>query len=250
MWSSRSAPARWWRGCRRSCGAPAVQQFGTSSARPAAPLAAVGAPAAGTLAEIVAPSPLRHAPFCKFYGECGGCAVQALDDSAYRDWKRGLLLNALQHLSPVFVHHATVAHILQTLCCSAPASLVRVYYSRALRTLFGKGSPTSAAVVHRGRRRVPNLARAVVAAVHDIIQVHVSDMALAQAAAEFAQRLAALPTVAIGHMKKNLNAAEHGSLAEVLDSEAIHMVRTMMTEDHKAASVAFVEKRAPVFHGR
>lgn len=73
---------------------------------------------------------------------------------------------------------------------------------------------------------------------------------LAQVAAEFAQRLAGLPTVAIGHMKKNLNAAEHGSLAEVLDSEAIHMVRTMMTEDHKAASIAFVEKRAPVFQGR
>ena len=32
--------------------------------------------------------------------------------------------------------------------------------------------------------------------------------------------------------------------------EALHMVRTMMTDDHKAASAAFVEKRAPVFAGR
>jgi 2-(1,2-epoxy-1,2-dihydrophenyl)acetyl-CoA isomerase len=73
---------------------------------------------------------------------------------------------------------------------------------------------------------------------------------LAQAATELARRLAGLPTVAIGHMKKNLNTADHGSLSDVLDSEAIHMIRTMMTEDHKAASQAFVDKRAPVFQGR
>ena len=51
-------------------------------------------------------------------------------------------------------------------------------------------------------------------------------------------------------MKRNLNAAEHATLAEVLDLEAMNMVRTMMTDDHKAASVAFVEKRKPVFAGR
>lgn len=69
-------------------------------------------------------------------------------------------------------------------------------------------------------------------------------------AAALARRLADLPTVAIGYMKKNLAMAEHGSLSEVMDAEAIHMVRTMMTEDHKAASLAFVEKRPPVFRGR
>ena len=73
---------------------------------------------------------------------------------------------------------------------------------------------------------------------------------LAQAAGDLARRLAGLPTVAIGHMKKNLNTADHGTLSEVLDSEAIHMIRTMMTEDHKAASQAFVDNRAPVFQGR
>ncbi len=73
---------------------------------------------------------------------------------------------------------------------------------------------------------------------------------LKEAAAEYAWRLSRLPTVAIGYMKRNLNVSEHASLAEVLDLEAMHMVRTMMTEDHKAASLAFVEKRAPVFLGR
>lgn len=35
-------------------------------------------------------------------------------------------------------------------------------------------------------------------------------------------------------------------LTDVLDEEAIHIVRTMMSEDHKAAAKAFVEKRASV----
>jgi len=73
---------------------------------------------------------------------------------------------------------------------------------------------------------------------------------LVREGAALARKLADLPTVAIGYMKKNLNMAEHGTLASVLDVEAIHMVRTMQTEDHKAASLAFVEKRPPVFRGR
>ena len=73
---------------------------------------------------------------------------------------------------------------------------------------------------------------------------------LAREAAALARRLADLPTAAIGYMKKNLAIAEHGTLSETMDSEAIHMVRTMQTEDHKAASLAFVEKRPPVFRGR
>ena len=66
----------------------------------------------------------------------------------------------------------------------------------------------------------------------------------------YAQRLAGLPTVALGYMKKNLNAAQHGSLNDVLDLEAMHMIRTFMTEDHKGAAKAFVEKRPPKFNGR
>jgi 2-(1,2-epoxy-1,2-dihydrophenyl)acetyl-CoA isomerase len=73
---------------------------------------------------------------------------------------------------------------------------------------------------------------------------------LEAAAAEFARHLASLPPVAIGYMKRNLNTAEHATLAEVLDMEALHMARTMMTDDHKAAAMAFVQKRAPTFAGR
>ncbi|HLI66883.1 MAG TPA: enoyl-CoA hydratase [Caulobacteraceae bacterium] len=73
---------------------------------------------------------------------------------------------------------------------------------------------------------------------------------LEAAAHAFARHLAGLPTVAVGYMKRNLNAAETGSLSEVLELESLHMVRTLMTEDHKGAAVSFVRKEQPVFHGR
>ena len=72
---------------------------------------------------------------------------------------------------------------------------------------------------------------------------------LADAARAWAAELAALPTVAIGYMKRNLNAGLRGSLSDVLDAEAIHMIRTFETSDHKGAAAAFVEKRAPQFEG-
>ena len=66
----------------------------------------------------------------------------------------------------------------------------------------------------------------------------------------YARYLASLPTVAIGYMKKNLNAANQTSLSDVFDLEAMHMMRSFTTEDHKRAAVAFVNKEAPEFKGR
>jgi 2-(1,2-epoxy-1,2-dihydrophenyl)acetyl-CoA isomerase len=83
-----------------------------------------------------------------------------------------------------------------------------------------------------------------------IVNQAVPEAELPAAAAALARRLAGLPTVAIGYMKRNLNVAQHATLSEVLDLEAMHMVRTMMTEDHAQAARAFVEKRAPAFAGR
>jgi len=65
----------------------------------------------------------------------------------------------------------------------------------------------------------------------------------------FAHELLNLPTVAVGYMKRNLNTGLQGTLSDVLDSEAIHMIRTFDTDDHKGAAKAFVEKRAPQFSG-
>jgi 2-(1,2-epoxy-1,2-dihydrophenyl)acetyl-CoA isomerase len=66
-----------------------------------------------------------------------------------------------------------------------------------------------------------------------------------------ARRLAAGPSVAYRYMKENLNRAAVGAgVIECLDLEATHHATVGMTEDHREAAKAFVEKRTPVFKGR
>jgi 2-(1,2-epoxy-1,2-dihydrophenyl)acetyl-CoA isomerase len=65
-----------------------------------------------------------------------------------------------------------------------------------------------------------------------------------------AKKIAAMPRVGLGYTKKNLNAAEVGEFATVLDMEAFHQARCSQTEDHREAVEAFREKRRPVFKGR
>lgn len=66
-----------------------------------------------------------------------------------------------------------------------------------------------------------------------------------------ARRLAAGPAVAYRYMKENLNRAAMGAdVLECLDLEATHHVHTGLTEDHREAARAFVEKREPAFKGR
>lgn len=48
-----------------------------------------------SLVSIGRASPLRVQPACRHFGVCGGCAVQHLDDAAYRQWKRELVVQAL-----------------------------------------------------------------------------------------------------------------------------------------------------------
>jgi 2-(1,2-epoxy-1,2-dihydrophenyl)acetyl-CoA isomerase len=65
-----------------------------------------------------------------------------------------------------------------------------------------------------------------------------------------ARHIADGPRIAYGYMKRNLFAAETEPFAAVLEMEAVHQARTGMTEDHREAARAFVEKRKPVFRGR
>jgi len=74
---------------------------------------------------------------------------------------------------------------------------------------------------------------------------------LTPATMELAKRLAHGPRVAYRYMKENLNrAAAEGSLSDCLDLEATHHIHCALTEDHREAAKAFVEKRTPQFVGR
>ena len=78
----------------------------------------------------------------------------------------------------------------------------------------------------------------------------IADARLEEETLALARRLADGPRVAYRYMKRNLNAAESGTLHDLLDLEAWHHSRCGMTEDHREAAKAFVEKRQPVFRGR
>ncbi len=78
----------------------------------------------------------------------------------------------------------------------------------------------------------------------------VPDARLEDETMALAAKIAAGPRVAHRYMKRNMNAAESGTLKELLDLEAWHHTRTGATEDHREAARAFVAKREPVFRGR
>jgi 2-(1,2-epoxy-1,2-dihydrophenyl)acetyl-CoA isomerase len=78
----------------------------------------------------------------------------------------------------------------------------------------------------------------------------VADARLEEETMALAARLARGPRVAYRYMKRNMNAAETASLKDMLDLEAWNHTRTGMTEDHREAARAFVEKREPQFKGK
>ncbi len=73
---------------------------------------------------------------------------------------------------------------------------------------------------------------------------------LATAAAELAAGLAAGPTAAYAAIKEGLAFAATHSLAESLEMEAELQARLAQTDDHAAATRAFVHKQPPVYLGR
>lgn len=64
-----------------------------------------------------------------------------------------------------------------------------------------------------------------------------------------AQRFAAGPGLAYAGIKRNLNAAETGTLDETIAIEGPTNMRASMSHDGKEAGRAFMEKRAPQFRG-
>jgi 2-(1,2-epoxy-1,2-dihydrophenyl)acetyl-CoA isomerase len=57
------------------------------------------------------------------------------------------------------------------------------------------------------------------------------------------------PRLAYRYMKENLNRAVNGELGECMDIEVTHHMRTGLTDDHREAAKAFVDRRDPRFTG-
>jgi 23S rRNA (uracil1939-C5)-methyltransferase len=63
------------------------------------------------LVRIEIPSPERIEPFCPHFGICGGCAIQHWTPALYREWKRGLVIDALRQAGlDAPVHELVDAH--------------------------------------------------------------------------------------------------------------------------------------------
>lgn len=73
---------------------------------------------------------------------------------------------------------------------------------------------------------------------------------LLPAAQELAARLAAGPTAAYAAIKESIAYAAHATLAQALTKEAELQAQLGATDDHRAATAAFVAKLKPVFTGR
>lgn len=78
----------------------------------------------------------------------------------------------------------------------------------------------------------------------------VADADLLTTTMTMAQRIAAMPHVALGYTKRNLAVATTCDFATSLDTEAFNQARCSQMEDHHEAIRAFREKRKPVFTGR
>jgi 2-(1,2-epoxy-1,2-dihydrophenyl)acetyl-CoA isomerase len=78
----------------------------------------------------------------------------------------------------------------------------------------------------------------------------VDDEALLETAASLADRLAALPTVAMGLIRRQIRIALDDGLEATLEAERAHQARAGFTEDHAEGVQAFKEKRPAIFRGR
>jgi 2-(1,2-epoxy-1,2-dihydrophenyl)acetyl-CoA isomerase len=83
-----------------------------------------------------------------------------------------------------------------------------------------------------------------------LINRAVPDGELMAAAREWAGRLAAGPTLAIGAMKLGMRRALHGTFRDTLHWEAMMISLITQTEDAAEGLMAFFQRREPEFKGK
>lgn len=76
------------------------------------------------------------------------------------------------------------------------------------------------------------------------------ESALMEVAMAYATRLAGMPTVALGLIRRQVRAALAGTLEETLALEAEHQSVAGRTEDFQEGVAAFLQKRNPEFKGK
>ena len=67
---------------------------------------------------------------------------------------------------------------------------------------------------------------------------------------QFAERIAALPTKAVGLIKRTIKAAGEQTFTDYLEEEAQAQRIAGLTKDHREGVQAFMEKRKPIFIGK
>lgn len=73
---------------------------------------------------------------------------------------------------------------------------------------------------------------------------------LLESAMTLARKFAAGPTLAYGRIKDNIAFGATNTFSDALTREAENMIASGLTEDHRNAALAFVQKREPEFSGR
>lgn len=83
-----------------------------------------------------------------------------------------------------------------------------------------------------------------------IVNEVVDDDNFRERVSTLARTIAEGPSVALGYMKANINAALTGDLKTCLATEADQTIHCMDTDDHAQAVQSFLAKRTPKFRGR
>ena len=78
----------------------------------------------------------------------------------------------------------------------------------------------------------------------------VVDDALDAEAFALAERLAAMPTVALGLMRRAITAAYESDYAGAMEAEAVNQRAARGSADSMEGGIAFLTKRKPVFTGK